>query len=72
MPESTRKSVWLGPAAKRHGPHVVVAAGAVVAAYIWMSDPDLIFIAALATFSSGVAAGAIECTRWAWSQITSS
>jgi len=65
-----RQSAWLGPAAKRHAPHVVAAAGAVVAAYHYMPDPDLIYLAALAAFVSGVAAGAIEAARWAWDQIT--
>lgn len=67
---TAQKSAWLGPAAKRHGPHVVIAAGAVVASYHYMSDPDLIYIAALATFVSGVVGGAIEAGRWLWNRVT--
>jgi len=55
---------WRKLAAKRHGWHVVAAAGAVVGAYHWMDNPDLIYLSALALFVSGVVAGAIECGRW--------
>jgi len=54
---------WKTLAARRHGWHVVAAAGAVVAAYHYMSDPDLIYLSALAIATSGVAAGVIEGVR---------
>ena len=57
------------PATKRHAPHVVVAAGAVVAAYHYMEDPELLYLGALAAFVSGVGYGLMRVGEWAYTAI---
>jgi hypothetical protein len=66
MPDSSapKTSFWISPAVKRHGWHVVLAAGAVMGLYAWKDDPDLILIVATSIFVSGVVAGGIELGRW--------